>query len=50
MGSFRKYKSLFNNITWKWGMYEKEFAISENWWKANLVIANMRFLKGFGSF
>jgi hypothetical protein len=35
------------DITWKWGMYKKEFAISENWWKANLVIVNMLFLRGF---
>jgi len=35
------------NITWTWGSYEKEFAISENWWKANLVIKNLRLLIEF---
>lgn len=36
------------NITWSWGAYEKEFAVSEVWWKANIVIWNIRFLKAFG--
>lgn len=36
------------NLTWKWDGYEKEFAISENWWKADILIHNMRFLKAFG--
>jgi len=35
------------NITWTWGSYEKEFAISENWWKANLAIKNLRLLIEF---
>lgn len=37
-------------ITWKWfGMneYEKEFAISENWWKALKAIEKVNFLKNF---
>lgn len=36
------------DIPWRWGAYEREFAISENWWKANLVIQNLRFLRAFG--
>lgn len=36
------------NITWNWGNYEKEFAISENWWKADLAIKNMLLLQAFG--
>lgn len=35
------------NLTWTWGAYEREFAISENWWKANLVIQNLLFLRAF---
>lgn len=35
------------NITWGWEGYEKEFAISENWWKTELAIKNMRFFKAF---
>ena len=34
-------------ITWSWGAYEREFAIAENWWKANLVIENLLFLRDF---
>lgn len=35
------------NISWSWGAYEKEFAISENWWKVFIVIWNMLLLKNF---
>lgn len=39
-------------ITWTWfdnnDKYPKEFAISENWWKANKAIEKMRFLRNFG--
>ncbi len=32
------------DITWKWSEYDKEFAISECWWKANLVIINLKYM------
>jgi hypothetical protein len=35
------------NISWSWGAYEKEFSISENWWKADIVIKYIRILKSF---
>lgn len=39
-------------ITWTWfgnnEKYAKEFAISENWWKANKGIEKLCFLKNFG--
>lgn len=39
-------------ITWTWfennSKYSKEFAISENWWKASKAIEKIRFLKNFG--
>jgi AraC-like DNA-binding protein len=35
------------DITWNWGVYEKQFAISENWWKAHLAILNVLLLKNF---
>lgn len=38
------------DIAWKWGAYEKEFAISKNWWKSYGIIANMRLLKEFEFF
>ncbi|MCO7125236.1 hypothetical protein NIE88_05545 [Sporolactobacillus shoreicorticis] len=37
------------DITWSWNNFIKEFAISENWWKANIVIKNMRLLLAFDS-
>jgi hypothetical protein len=40
------------NITWSWfennEKYAKEFAVSENWWKASVAIDKMKFLKSFG--
>ncbi len=36
------------DITWTWGAYEKEFSISQNWWKANIIIENLRLLRNFG--
>ncbi len=40
------------NITWSWfennEKYAKEFAISENWWKASVAIDKITFLKNFG--
>jgi hypothetical protein len=38
------------DIAWSWGAYEKEFAISANWWKANLVIENLLMLRAFEKF
>lgn len=38
-------------ITWQWyGMdnYNREFAISENWWKGMVAIERMQFLRNFG--
>ncbi|RGY99097.1 hypothetical protein [Clostridium sp. AM58-1XD] len=39
------------NITWTWFQmcepYAKEFAVSENWWKAEKAIEKMRFLRNF---
>jgi len=39
------------NITWSWfennDKYAKEFAISENWWKASKAIEKINFLKNF---
>ena len=40
------------NITWSWfennEKYAKEFAISENWWKASIAIEKIRLLQNFG--
>jgi hypothetical protein len=39
-------------ITWQWwdnyAKYPKEFAISENWWKADKAISTLKFLRSFG--
>jgi hypothetical protein len=39
-------------ITWQWWdnypKYPKEFAISENWWRADGAIGRLKFLRSFG--
>ncbi len=35
-------------VTWTWGTgYDREFAISANWWRCSFAIQNMLFLKAF---
>lgn len=34
-------------VPWGWNNYPEEWAISKNWWKANGVIQNIMYLKGF---
>ena len=36
-------------INWEWNSYLKEFAISENWWKGEIAIQNLLFLKNFNA-
>jgi len=37
------------NIGWTWGgNFPDEWAISKNWWKAQWIIQNLLYLKGFG--
>lgn len=35
------------DIVWSWEAYEKEFAISENWWKASKVVDYLLLLRKF---
>jgi hypothetical protein len=35
------------DITWTWNGYEKEFALSENWWKAQIIIEKLILLRNF---
>ncbi|WP_410767910.1 hypothetical protein [Fontibacillus sp. BL9] len=35
------------DISWSWGAYEKEFAVSENWWKGIKALEYMLLLKNF---
>lgn len=36
------------DITWSWEDYPDEWAISKNWWKGQVIIENLLYLKGFG--
>lgn len=32
-------------ITWQWDAYPEAWAVSKNWWKSDVIIGNLRFLK-----
>lgn len=34
------------SVNWIWDNYLDQWYIAENWWKAHLIIMNLRFLKG----
>jgi hypothetical protein len=36
------------SIPWSWNNYPDEWAISKNWWKGNLAILNILYLRGMG--
>ena len=33
------------SITWDWSDYPEEWSISRNWWKSDLIINNIRYIK-----
>ena len=41
------HKDGYWEITWKWNSFPDEFAISRNWWRADLAIKNLLLLKSF---
>lgn len=36
------------NIPWGWNDFPDEWAISKNWWKGDVIVLNLLYLKGFG--
>ncbi|MNN85709.1 hypothetical protein D3C81_2030290 [compost metagenome] len=36
------------SLNWSWAGYEREFAVSENWWKAEIALEKLLFLRAFG--
>lgn len=36
------------SIPWAWSDYPEQWAIAKNWWKANGIIVNILYLRGFG--
>ncbi len=34
------------DVTWEWDAYADQWAISQNWWKADIIIRNVAFVKG----
>lgn len=37
------------NVTWCWDEYPEQWAISKNWWKSDIIIKNITYLKKFDS-
>lgn len=35
-------------IPWKWDSFPDAWAVSKNWWKGQVIIENLLYLKGFG--
>ncbi|MDR1116722.1 MAG: hypothetical protein LBL09_00540 [Oscillospiraceae bacterium] len=36
------------NVPWSWSEYPEQWAVSQNWWKAHIIIQNILYLNGFG--
>lgn len=36
------------SVNWDWEDYTEQWHVAKNWWKAHLVIMNLRFLHGIG--
>ena len=36
------------DIPWRWEKFPDEWAISKNWWKGEVILQNLLYLKGFG--
>ena len=34
------------SVNWNWEDYEEQWHIAKTWWKAQIIIMNLRFLKG----
>jgi uncharacterized iron-regulated protein len=37
------------DITWSWTDYAEQWNISKNWWKSDLIIKNIRFVKAINN-
>ena len=37
------------DITWSWTDYTEQWSISKNWWKSDLIIKNIRFIKAINN-
>lgn len=34
-------------VTWEWNDYPEEWAISKNWWKSDIIIKNIKYIREF---
>ena len=35
------------NVTWNWDSFPEQWSISKNWWKSDIIIRNMAYIKAF---
>ena len=35
------------NVTWNWNDFPEQWAISKHWWKSDIIIRNLSYLKAF---
>lgn len=35
------------NVTWNWNDYFEQWAISKNWWKSDIIIKNIKYIREF---
>lgn len=35
------------NVTWSWNGYPEQWSVSKNWWKSDIIIKNMVYMKNF---
>jgi len=36
------------DIPWRWEKFPDEWAVAKNWWKGEVILENLLYLKGFG--
>ena len=36
------------DIPWRWEQFPDEWAVAKNWWKGEVILQNLLYLKGFG--
>lgn len=37
------------NVTWNWKEFPEHWAVSKNWWKSDIIIQNIAYLRAFAS-
>lgn len=38
------------NVTWSWNEFSEQWSVSKNWWKSDIIIKNMVYMKNYREF